>query len=102
MWNPTLYATQIVPLVYLSGVLLFVAGLAIVRQHNSWSWKWPVVLTVIGWLGGLLGLVRMFFPQRYQAQFRNDIYALLVELLLIGAGLFLTYKAYLARDKSTT
>ena len=27
-WNPTLYDAQIVPLIYLNGVLLFVAGLA--------------------------------------------------------------------------
>ncbi len=99
IWNPTLYATQIVPLVYVSGVLLFIAGLAVIRQHNVWTWKWPVVITLIGWLGGLLGLVRMFFPQRYQAQFKNDIYALVLELLLVTAGVFLTYKAYLSTDK---
>ncbi len=27
LWNPTLYETQVVPLVYLSAVLLFIAGL---------------------------------------------------------------------------
>jgi len=38
MWNPALYETQIVPLVYLSGVLLFISGISIVRNHNIWVW----------------------------------------------------------------
>lgn len=32
--NPHLYEHQIAPVVYLSGTLLFVAGLSIVRVHN--------------------------------------------------------------------
>jgi hypothetical protein len=35
--NPHLYDHQIPPVVYLSGTLLFVAGLATVRVHNRWS-----------------------------------------------------------------
>jgi hypothetical protein len=93
LWNPTLYDTQIVPLVYLSGVLLFIAGLAIVHKHNIWVWGWQTTITVIGWVGILLGLLRMFFPQTYKAQFKNDNAALVVELLLIFTGLFLTIKA---------
>lgn len=34
--QPHLYDAQIPPVVYLSGVLMFVAGLAIVRAHNPW------------------------------------------------------------------
>ena len=40
--QPHLYDTQIPPVVYLSGVLMFVAGLAIVRVHNRWAWDWTV------------------------------------------------------------
>jgi hypothetical protein len=32
--QPHLYDAQIPPVVYLSGVLMFIAGLAIVRAHN--------------------------------------------------------------------
>ena len=51
-------------LIFLSGILLFVAGLAIVRAHNIWSGGWPVLVTVLGWLALLGGLGRMFFPIR--------------------------------------
>ena len=93
-WDPTLYDTQIVPLVYLSGVLMFIAGLTIVRTHNLWVWGWQTTITVIGWLGISLGLLRMFFPQMYKAQFKNDNFALIVEISLILIGIFLTFKAY--------
>jgi hypothetical protein len=45
----------------LSGILLFVAGLAIVRAHNVWAGGWPVLVTAIGWLILLGGLARMLF-----------------------------------------
>jgi len=93
-WNPTLYDTQIVPLVYLSGVLMFIAGLTIINKHNLWIWGWQTTITVIGWLGILLGLLRMFFPQMYKAQFKNDNFALIVEISLILIGIFLTFKAF--------
>ena len=38
--QPHLYDTQIPPVVYLSGVLMFVAGLAIMRVHNLWALDW--------------------------------------------------------------
>jgi hypothetical protein len=93
-WNPTLYETQITPLVYLSGVLMFVAGLSIVNKHNIWRWKWETLVTIIGYFAVLLGLLRMFFPQTYSRNFKNDSTTLYVEIILIIIGIFLTYKGY--------
>jgi uncharacterized membrane protein len=99
LWNPTLYETQLVPLVYFTGVLIFIAGLTILRQHNIWVWNWQTSITLIGWVGILLGLLRMFFPQMYKAQFNNDNYALVVEIVIILIGIFLTFKGYLPAKK---
>ena len=100
VWNATLYDTQIVPLVYLSGVLFFIAGLSIVRKHNIWVWGWQSLITIIGWLGLILGILRMFFPQMNITKFRNDNFAFAVELILIFIGLILTIKAYLPIKKT--
>ena len=54
-------------LIFLSGILLFVAGLAIVRAHNIWAGGWPVLVTVLGWLILLGGLARMLFPTQIAA-----------------------------------
>ena len=64
--QPHLYDTQIPPVVYLSGVLMFVAGLAIVRVHNRWARDWTVLVTLAGWFSGTLGLFRMFAAGAYQ------------------------------------
>ncbi|WP_229320816.1 hypothetical protein [Larkinella knui] len=99
LWNPTLYDEQIVPLVYLSGVLLFVAGLSIVRNHPVWVLGWQTTVTITGWLGMLLGLIRMFYPQSYKNNFDNGTSTLVFEVLLILLGVFLTYKAYWPTQK---
>lgn len=94
IWDPSLYETQIAPLVYLSGVLLFIAGISIVRSHNIWVAGWQTSVTIIGWLAISLGLIRMFFPHLYKAQFKNNNVALIIEVILILLGIYLTYKAY--------
>lgn len=48
-------------LILVSGVLLFVVGLAVVRVHNVWT-GWPVLVTLLGWLAVAGGLVRILFP----------------------------------------
>ena len=45
--QPHLYDTQIPPVIYLSGTLLFVGGLVVVRVHNRWKRDWTVLVTLI-------------------------------------------------------
>ena len=53
-------------LVVLAGYAAFVPGLAIVYFHNRWT-GWPVVVTVMGWLSLIVGLIRMIFPMQIAA-----------------------------------
>ncbi|MDZ4726121.1 MAG: hypothetical protein SH817_08185 [Leptospira sp.] len=94
IWNPNLYNEQIVPLIYFSGVLLFIAGLSIIRMHNVWALNWSVLITLIGWGSLILGITRIYFPQSYKTQFKNDSSTMVVELILIFLGIILTAKAY--------
>ena len=97
-WNPTLYDTQIVPLIYLNGVLLFVAGFAIVRNHNIWTYSWQTLITIIGYLVIIIGLLRMLFPQIQEENFENNNYILVFEIALILIAIFLTIKAYFPKN----
>lgn len=85
-------------LVFLSGILALLAGLAIVRVHNEWTVRWPVIITIFGWLAILGGLVRMWLPHRaapIAEAFSDNSTALLVSgLIALALGLFLTYKAF--------
>jgi len=82
------------PHVYLNGTLIFIAGLAIVRAHNVWVWRWPVLITVVGWLATVLGLGRMAAPVSAQQAGQSSVvvYGSLVTLLAIG--FVVTYKSY--------
>src|SRR4051812_48416141 len=64
--NIHVFENQIASLVYLNGAILFVVGLALVRAHNRWSWTWPTVITVTGWMLLLSGLYRMIAPEAPQ------------------------------------
>ena len=94
--QPHLYDAQIPPVIYLSGVLLFVAGLAIVRAHNIWVRNWTVLVTLSGWSFLLLGLVRMFAAGQYrQASGSTSSWVfILLEGCLLVVALFITFKAY--------
>jgi hypothetical protein len=54
---------QSLALIYVSGLLALVAGLAIVNTHNIWTADWRVIITILGWLGIIGGVLRIVFPQ---------------------------------------
>jgi hypothetical protein len=90
--NTRIWKTNSAPLVYLNGLLLFVAGLSIVRVHNRWTRSWPVIVSLVGWVGVLLGLFRMFAPEAQHAGQNAPV--TIISASLVGAiGLFLTFKA---------
>ena len=94
--QPHLYDAQIPPVVYLSGTLMFVGGLAIVRAHNRWVRDWTVLVTFSGWFFLILGLFRMFAAGTYQrssASTSATVFMVLEGTLAI-LGLVMTYKAY--------
>ena len=98
--QPHLYDAQIPPVVYLSGVLMFVGGLAIVRAHNHWARDWTVLVTLSGWFFLALGLFRMFAAGLYQqgsANTSTTMFMVLEGMMLI-IGLIITFKAY-SRDE---
>jgi hypothetical protein len=54
-------------LIMIAGYAAFVPGLAIVYFHNRWTNGWPVVVTVMGWLSLVVGLLRMVLPTQLAA-----------------------------------
>jgi hypothetical protein len=99
--QPKLYDAQTPPVIYLSGVLFFVAGLAVVRAHNVWARNWTVLITLSGWLFLALGLVRMFAASQYRqaTQGASSMTFMVLEGFLLVVALIITFKAY---DSNTT
>src|SRR6476661_2172173 len=87
--QPHLYDTQTPPVVYLSGTLMFVGGLAVVRMHNRWKWDWTLLVTLSGWFFLLLGLFRMFAAGLYQrsSASASSTFFMILEGILFVVGL---------------
>jgi hypothetical protein len=99
-WLPQIAAqiAQDAGLIVLSGILLLLAGIAIVRIHNVWSGGWRVLVTILGWLAIAGGLVRMWFPQLaapiVAAISVSPAGVVAAGLVMLALGAFLSYKAY--------
>ena len=101
MVNPQIWEAVTAPVTYQAGMLLFVAGLSIVRAHNRWLIGWPVVLTLVGWFGVIAGLLRMFVTEAAQRSAANGATALGFEIAILVVGAFLTFKALVTRADET-
>jgi hypothetical protein len=86
-------------LIVLAGYAAFVPGLAIVYFHNRWTGGWPVLITLVGWLSLVIGLIRMVFPMQLAVIMAKSAPALLSVMPAVAAiflliGGVLSYRAY--------
>ena len=86
------------PLIYFSGVLMLVAGLAILNLHPDWTPDWRSAVTAIGWVLTCVGTFRIIAPQ-----FANFIATSIIQnagfftglgIVLVVVGGFVTFKGY--------
>jgi uncharacterized membrane protein len=54
-------------LLYLSGFLILIGGLALVLNHNLWVADWRVIITILGWLTTIGGAVRILLPAQVKS-----------------------------------
>jgi uncharacterized membrane protein len=50
---------------FICGVTNIIFGLVVLIPHNIWVASWPILITIIGWLAFLKGVVTLFFPEKY-------------------------------------
>jgi hypothetical protein len=86
-------------LIFIGGVMTFVAGLAIVLIHNVWVRDWPLLITLLGWLTLFSGATRIISPQS-AIQFGRRLYeqpsgALFSAVIWLVLGAILCFFGYL-------
>ena len=88
------------PLLFLSGLLTLLGGLALINTHNFWNAGWPVIITILGWLAVIGGIARMLFPERVmglgQKMLDNQTYLAFAGVIEGVLGLWLCYQGYSA------
>lgn len=78
-------------LVIWTGLLSLLFGLAVVLTHNIWS-GWPIIITVLGYLGIIRGMIRLCFTDwivQLAPHFTQSkaYYSIGIVLLVFGAVL---------------
>ena len=86
---------------YLSGLLSLLAGLAIVNLHNRWRMDWRAIITVLGWLMTIGGIMRIVLPEFAigvgSAIYSSRVSAVVVAVVTGALGAFLSVKGYMKR-----
>jgi hypothetical protein len=91
-------AVQIPTLIYFSGLLALSAGLGILNTHRAWTSDWRVIITVLGWLFVIAGVIRIVLP-RVTMSLATTIYSgsaamAIVAVVVLVLGGFLSFKGY--------
>ena len=85
-------------LVYVTGLITFVAGLAIVLFHNMWVFDWHLIITLLGWNILIKGTWLIISPEtsaKMAALFaKNNKLVIIPLLIMLAIGIFLTAKGY--------
>jgi hypothetical protein len=91
-------------LMFLSGVLAVVAGLALILGHNVWSGgTLPIVVTLVGWAALTKGLLLLFLspdaaPQVFLGGLQYDQLFYLYTGIIVILGIYLTYGGFAKKD----
>lgn len=95
-----------IPLIIVFGMLTLVAGLAIVNAHNLWVTDWRVIITVLGWLAIIRGVVAILFPikvhelgETAMATSTGPTTGAIITLVLGGILSWMGYEALCSHDK---
>jgi hypothetical protein len=80
-------------LLYIFGIFDLLLGLVLVVIHNLWVMDWRVIITLIGWISVVRGIVRMLFtpfiikngPKLIKKQ--GLLMSVAIVMLILGAAL---------------
>jgi uncharacterized membrane protein len=86
-------------LVYLAGAFALTGGLALVLTHNVWAADWRVIITILGWMAAIAGVLRLLLPDMVRrvggGMFISERPVFITGAIWAAIGLFLCYSGYL-------
>ena len=78
---------------------LFIFGVLIIENHNVWEANWTVIITIIGWVALLKGILLLAFPTKldfFKSKFSNDSFLKLLTPLVLLFGLIFLYLGFMS------
>ena len=83
---------------YLGGVIALLGGIVIVMFHNEWVKSWEVLITIIGWLALIKGVLLLVLPDAMmdwtKAFTKKKGYLMFGAIIAVIMGLYLGYYGY--------
>ena len=102
--NATFYATAVGEgahspvLIAISGIATLLAGLAILNAHHAWTADWRVLVTLIGWLFVIAGLLRLILPKFVEtaapAVYSGPAAEMVAGAIILVVGAILSFASY--------
>ncbi len=89
-------------IVWMTGALLFFAGLLIIANHQEWSSAPAIAISLFGWFLGLRGFVLLAVPQLMERGVSGSMEMFPVAragmALLVAIGAWLTYVGWVRKQ----
>lgn len=84
-------------LIYFSGILAMIGGLAIIHAHPQFTRDWRSAITGLGWFLLAVGVLRVVAPQlvAYMGIVSHPMVLIGFGVVFVAFGAFLTVKGYL-------
>lgn len=80
---------------WVSGAFVLLSGLTVVALHQRWHGAAAIVVSVLGWMATLKGVLLLAIPQTYAAfgesMVRSAMWWQALMVVVAALGLFLTY-----------
>lgn len=89
------------PLAILGGILALVMGILLVVSHNTWHVDWTLMITVLGWMALIKGIMLTVFTQKttvwYEKLLGIPSVFTFSAIICLTLGLFLIYHGYILK-----
>lgn len=85
-------------LMMLAGIFSLTIGILILLIHNTWQINWTLLITIIGWLVFLQGIVRLFLFEKLKKHvswvLNHRPVIVCVGVAWLAVGIFLLYHGF--------
>jgi hypothetical protein len=102
--NATFYASAVAEgagspvLIAVSGMATLLGGAAILNAHRAWTYDWRVLITIIGWLFVVAGIIRLVLPtvaeRAAPAVYPGPAAEMVAGAIVFVIGAFLSFEGY--------
>jgi len=84
--------------IYLSGFFFLMLGILLTVSHQVWTMDWRVVITILGWLILVKGIVRILIPnfvRNLLKKKKSDNRFFLAEVIVFIISIYLIYQGFI-------